>query len=111
VEGRQVDLVEVFADDRRFEQDRLPHLEDGDLAQGREAQKPIGLVFQVDVGDVVLNPFFVQQDDRPLDVGSELETDQFGSVGHKHLLLSPTIAPAGRISTNLAGLPPRLVIG
>jgi len=83
-----VDLVEVFADDRRLEEDRLAYFEDGDLAEGRYPQEPVGLVLQVDVGDVVGNPFFVQEDDRPLDVGSELEADQFGSVGHERLLSS-----------------------
>jgi len=81
-----MDLVEVFADDRRFEQDRLPYLEDGDFSQGGEAQEPVGLVLQVDVGDVVFDPFFVQEDDRPLDVGSELEADQFGFFRHRDLL-------------------------
>jgi hypothetical protein len=82
MKGRRSDLVEVLENDRRLEEDRLPHLEGGNLPQRRDTQEPVGLVLQVDVDDVVLDPFFIQQDDRPLDVGSELEADQFEFFCH-----------------------------
>jgi len=86
MEGRRGDLVEILADDHRLEENLFVHLEYRYLTQRGEAQEPVRLVLQVDVGDVVLDPFFVQEDDRPLDVGSELEADQFGFFGHDCLL-------------------------
>jgi hypothetical protein len=83
-----MNFVKIFADDRRLEENGFPNFEQGDFAQGRKAQEPVRLILQVDVGNVVLDLFLIQQDDRPLDIWSEYEADQFRFFGH-----APSFSP------------------
>ena len=71
-------FVKVFIDRSRFEETMTVRRQDNrHFASGGKSQKPVGLVAQIDILDLVGHFFLTKHSHAALDIRSKIEADNF----------------------------------